>query len=440
MVASLALNSRYSFFTSPPTNFQNINYSYTFSVPLTVPAPNAPITFIINSNDAFINFSESYLRFKLRMTRADGTPLRAEDDNHQCFVPNTFHALFDQVKVAINGYPVSPNSDCYAYKAYIEELFSQNADTKNDRDLTNFLPDEGDHGAVAQVANPNWLARAAHSNRSATIELSGFLNVDFLRNSRNIPPNCKIEIMLFPKPAAFVIHVDPQFAAGAAPIYHMSDFQYIVRREVINSSVHLAIEQKSSQTPMKFYYPLAAVKQYHLTPGIFHYRVDDLWSGQIPTKIIVGFVAADNYNGTYVTKPFYFNPGNGIQGIEFYKNNANIGIQRAFDIDIGPGGSDKHVAYRGLSAAVHGGGDAAARSLPFSITEWTRGKFFYGIDLTPDGDDAGHHRYPTENGTVGMQVTFRAGLNDPLIMLVYSSFQDSASISQARRITTTVNI
>ena len=83
------------------------------------------------------------------MTRADGTNLQAADDDHQCFVPNTFHALFDQVKVAINGYPVSPNSDCYAYKAYIEELFSQNADTKNDRDLTNFLPDEGDHGAVA---------------------------------------------------------------------------------------------------------------------------------------------------------------------------------------------------------------------------------------------------------------------------------------------------
>ena len=376
------------------------------------------------------------------MVRADGTDLEEADDNHQCFVPNTFHALFDQVKVSVNGYPVSPNSDCYAYKSYMEELFAQTADTKNFETLTNFLLDEGDHGAVAGPDNPNWLIRAGKSNQSATIELSGYLNVDFLKNSRNIPPGCKIEIMLFPKPAAFAIHVDPAFpgAVAAGLQYRLSDLEYVIRREEIAPSTQLAIEQKSSQTPLKFYYPLSAVKQYHLTPGIFHYRVDDLWSGQIPTKIIVGFVAADNYNGTYATKPFYFNPGNGIQGIEFYKNNANIGIQRAFEIDIGPGGTDKHVAYRGLSAAVHGGGDAAAKGLPFNLDEWTRGNFFYGIDLTPDGDDAGHHRYPTENGSVGLQVTFRAGLINPLIMLVYSSFQDTMTISQARRITTAVNV
>ena len=442
MATTLAVNSRYSYFTNPPTNYQNITHSYTHSTPLTAPTPNTPITFNIDSNDGFINFSESTLRFKLKMIRADGTDFQAGDDNRQCFVPNTFHALFDQVKVAVNGYPVSPSSDRYAYKAYIEELFSQTADTKNSRPLTNFLPDEGDHDAIAEANNPNWLIRAGKSNRSATMELSGHLNVDFLRNSRNIPPNCKVEIQLFPKPAAFVIQVDPgvENAERVGHQYRISDLEFVVRREVINSSAQLAIEQKSGQTPMKFHYPLSAVKQYHLAPGIYHYRVDDLWSGQVPTKVIVCFVAADNYNGTYTTKPFYFSPGTGIRGIEFYKNSAPIGHQRAFEIDIRPGGTDRHTAYRGLSDAVNGGGDAAAKGLPFSLDEWTRGNFFYGIDLTPDGDDAGHHRYPTENGNVGMQVNFRVGLEHPLMMLVYSTFQETVTISQARRVTSVVNV
>ena len=76
MATTLAVNSRYSYFTNPPTNYQNITHSYTHSTPLTAPTPNTPITFNIDSNDGFINFSESKLRFKLKMIRAQSPHVR----------------------------------------------------------------------------------------------------------------------------------------------------------------------------------------------------------------------------------------------------------------------------------------------------------------------------------------------------------------------------
>ena len=176
---AIAINPRYSYFTKPPINYHNGRFFTTVSDPQMIPGPNSPITFVIQSDSNYINFAESYLRFKLKMTLEDGTDLPVETDNCQCFVPNTFHSVFSQVRVRINDYLVSPSSDLYAYKAYIEELFAQTFDTRHNSTLTNFKPDIGGQNAFGAAVNPNWLARAALSNRSRQIELSGHLNVDF---------------------------------------------------------------------------------------------------------------------------------------------------------------------------------------------------------------------------------------------------------------------
>ena len=437
---AIAINPRYAYFTKPPINYHNTKCFTTISDPLMIPAPNSPITFVIQSDNTYINFAESYLRFKLKLCLANGDNLPQATDNHVCFIPNIFHSLFGQVRVRVNDFLVSPSSDLYAFKAFIEETFSLTKEKEQWAALTCFFNDVGQQNTFDNN-NPNWAGRAGFSNRSRWIELSGYLCVDFLKNSRNILPNSKIEITLFPKPAAFVIQHDNDAALDGMQFeYRTAGHQFFVRREEINVATALAIEARLGKEAAEMYYPFAAVRPFHLTNGIFNYHVDDIWGNQMPTKLIVAFVPTENFNGNFLTSPFWFNPTVHIEAIEFFKNSVRVGLQRTCQINIAAHSSDRHVGYRELMNTVYGGNSTADQGLPFSLDDWCRGYFFYGIDLTPDADDGGAHRYPVEQGSISIQVKFRQALPQALQMLVYSQFQENMTVNKSRGVTTIINV
>ena len=130
-LTTVVVNPRLDFFTKPPVNVTNTKYSVTVSDPQTVPNGENPITFVIHSDDQFINFSESFLRFKLKVTQENGNDLLVNMNDHLNFIPNIFHSLFRMVRVRVNDYVVTPASDNYSYKAFIDTLFSRTEDSKS---------------------------------------------------------------------------------------------------------------------------------------------------------------------------------------------------------------------------------------------------------------------------------------------------------------------
>ena len=204
------------------------------------------------------------------------------------------------------------------------------------------------------------------------------------------------------------------------------------------SSTALAIEQRLSRQAAHFYYSLSVVKPYHLTAGIFNYRVDDIFTSQMPVKILVGFVTSAAYNGELTSSPFYFNPSDRIESIEFFKNGIRTGLQRTMPIDVTANTVNLHTAYRELTNAVTGSN--SEKSLPFSLSQYRLGYFFYGLDLTSDGFDNSPHRYPVEQGSISVHVKFRQALQAALQMVVYATFQETMSVNRSRAIVTTVNV
>ena len=74
---------------------------------------------------SFINLSESLLRFKIKVVQNNGTPLTADMNGHVALSNFAFASVFKSIKVKINGYDITPRSDLYAYKAYIDHLYPQ---------------------------------------------------------------------------------------------------------------------------------------------------------------------------------------------------------------------------------------------------------------------------------------------------------------------------
>ena len=437
-LTTVVVNPRLDFFTKPPVNVTSVKYSVTVSDPQTVPNGENPITFVIHSDDQFINFSESFLRFKLKVTQENGNDLPANMNNHLNFTPNIFHSLFRMVRVRVNDYVVTPANDNYSFKAFIDALFSRTEDSKSMELFTGADYDEGGEDEFG-AANPAWLRRAARCNQSALQEYSGRLAVDFLLCSRNVLPNTKIEITLFPHAPQFVIQHDGH--ADVANVnfkFGIQDCQFHVRREEIASSALLAIEQRLSVDPAAYYFPLGAVKPYNIPIGSFSFRADDIFNNHMPQKIICGFVRSTSFNGNFALNPFYFNPTNDIEQIQFFKNGVLLGLQRPSPIDLADESTDKHVAFRELNKAVNSTrGDLA---LPFNLTDYSNGYFFAGVDLTPDGQDDMSHRYLGDQGSLNIFVKFRNATHHALELLIYGTFQEEVNITKSRSVVSALSV
>ena len=437
-MSSVIINPRLDFLNKPPLNVTNKNSAVTVSDPTAIPVGDNPITFVIQSDGNFLNFQESLLRFKLKITLENGNDLVPDQANHVGFIPNIFHSIFAMVRVRVNDHPVTPANDLYTYKAYIDTLFSKTKDSDHVDALSGGYFNTGPQDAV-NAQNPNWALRAGLCNGSALTEYSGQLAVDFLKCSRNVLPHTKVEIVLFLQPARFCIQRDgDDTVAGVNFKYAIQDCQFMIKREEISSTALLAIETRLSKDMASYYYPLGAVKPYNLAQGIFSYRADDVFNNQLPQKLIVAFTRSTAFNGTYISSPLYFNPTEQLEHVEFFKNGVRLGLQRTQPINLAANGTDKHIAYRELTKAVNGSRGGAG--LPYSLEQFRLGYFFAAIDLTPDGCDDMSHRYPTEQGAIGIYVKFRLALPHPLEMLVYGVFQEELNINQSRSVATTISI
>ena len=83
----------------------------------------SPIEFdIASSGDDYIDFANSYLHVKAKITKANGSNLDGTDTVGP--VNNFLHSLFSQIDVCFNGTLITNSTNTYPYRAYTENLLS----------------------------------------------------------------------------------------------------------------------------------------------------------------------------------------------------------------------------------------------------------------------------------------------------------------------------
>ena len=81
--------------------------------------------FQIDPQEDYIDLNRSYFEVELQMKNAaDNANLVAADTIFP--VNNLAHSLFKQINVRLNGTLISPQTDTYHYKAYLETILNNN--------------------------------------------------------------------------------------------------------------------------------------------------------------------------------------------------------------------------------------------------------------------------------------------------------------------------
>ena len=208
-----------------------------------------PIEFLIpGSGDDYLDFANTMLHVQVKVTRANGDDLDLADPVGP--VNNWLHSLFSQVDVYLNGTLVTPSTNTYAYRAYIETLLSYGTDAK-DTQLTGQLWHKDTATRMDAVdivdgaaSNAGFVARRDNIVRSRVVDLIGRLHVDMFMQDKFLINGVDVKIRLVRSKAAFA-----RMAGGNNPDYRITivNATLFAKKATLNPTVQMAHTRSSNR-------------------------------------------------------------------------------------------------------------------------------------------------------------------------------------------------
>ena len=124
------VKSELDIFAVPPTQTSIEDGRWVEHQPLTSLDSGGPIEFVIpGTGDAYLDLANTYLLIPAKVVRGVGTDLAA--DTPVAPVNNWLHSLLSQVDVYLNDTLVTPSSNTYPFRAYVDTVLSYGAEAKN---------------------------------------------------------------------------------------------------------------------------------------------------------------------------------------------------------------------------------------------------------------------------------------------------------------------
>lgn len=387
-----------------------------------------PLEFSIASNpEQYLDLSRTRLFLKVQLVKGDGGNL----GNNAKVAPvnNLLHSLFSQVDVKLQNTIVTSSFNTYPYKAYFETLFCFGEDAKKGYKTSQlWFPDKGDGWDKTDPAgndnNPGFDKRRELTANSKTVELIGRPHVDLFHQSRYLIPGVDMHLKFIRSETNFHLMADGEFKLL------IKEAKLYVRRVKINPSIalaHTAAMEKGESAK----YPIrrGTTTACTIPQGSLTFHKDNLVSGQLPRRIILGFVSNPSFNGDRRNNPFRFQHFN-LNYISLSTGNQSFPAQ-PLTPDFRAGLYLQ--AYENLCSTL--GFTEEDRGFGVDREEFADGYTLFAFDLTAD-QCQGSHVDPISYGNIKIEVHFARGLPEPVNLIAYSEYDSSIKIDVARNVVT----
>ena len=152
---------------------------------------------IPGTGDAYLDLANTFLLIRAKVVRGVGTDLAA--DTPVAPVNNWLHSLFSQVDVYLNDTIVTPSSNTYPFRAYVDTVLSYGDEAKNTQ-LTSQLwyKDTAGHMDATTVdgGNTGLNERRRYIAESRIVDMMGRLHVDLFLQDRFLLNGVSVKIRL----------------------------------------------------------------------------------------------------------------------------------------------------------------------------------------------------------------------------------------------------
>ena len=284
-----------------------------------------PVTFQVDPQDDFLDLNESFFEVEFTAKKSDGTNLLEADV--MGLANNLAHTLFKQINVRLNGTLISPQTDTYHLKAYIETILNHDQDdgdtlltphgwynclgVPNDGDadeltLNKLNPAHEDYKAMPQDLKNVVQGRIQFlGGKRVTLRFKPYLEVFHL--SKLLVPGVQIQIeMYFNPPAMWTVRW-----AGANTL-RLTEADVSVRLNLcqvrVTPSIYIGLMNELTRGKKVATYPTVRgeIRTYSHPNDNRHFECNNPFHNQLPNRLIVVLLEQAAFNGSVVHSPFNF--------------------------------------------------------------------------------------------------------------------------------------
>ena len=420
------VKSELDLFAVPPTQTSIEEGGWIEHQPLTSLDSGGPMEFILpGTGDAYLDLANTYLLVRAKIVNGDGTDIVA--DTPVAPVNKWLHSLFSQVDVYLNDTLVTPSSNTYPFRSYVETLLSYGAEAKKTQ-LTSQLwyKDTAGHMEATQenAGNAGLVERHRHIAESGVVDMMRRLHVDLFLQDKFLLNGVDVKIRLVRSKDAFSL-----MAGGANPDYKVRIVEAILfaRKAVLSPTVQMAHIKALAKGTAK--YPLRPVdcKVYSIPQGAMSHTHENLFLGTLPKRLILWCIDNDAYNGNYAKNPFNAK-NNAINFLSVYVDGRQVPakpLQPNFE-------NGSYIrSYVNLFSAT--GKQAQDEGNELTRDDFGNGYTFFGFDLTPDTCD-GSCFHLVRKGNLRIEIHFAAALARTVNVVVYGEFEAVLEIDKGRNV------
>ena len=395
--------------------------------PTGVVTDTGPYDFVIpNDGSEFTALPLTRLHGEIEVVKTDGSAVTDTELNAPV---NLFpHALFRQIELYANGKQIADlSTPTYAYKAFIQ---SHLGTTKDAKDITlspemwskDTLNKENTFAITGDNKSDSFAERHAKI-KNGKMQFSIILHVDFMQTKNLLMPGVELKLRFVRSDDTFAL-----LGTGLSTKIKIHKLHLSVRRIKLDPIVSAGFEKTLQTQPAVYPIANSKIKTYTISSGIQSERIGQIFRGQIPRQIILGFVDSKAFDGNINANPFKFEHFNNNY-CNVYINGEPL-IPRSFQPD--PTNKNFWREYRWfldntacvLSNPTHG----------ITYDEFITNSFFYVFDLSPDLCNSYHIHQPV-SGTFDLQLAFKSALTKNITAIVYGTFDEKIIIDKDGEVT-----
>lgn len=367
----------------------------------------------IDLDETFISVTMSYEAKKIEGTTVTDLPQEKISP-----VNNLLHALFSKVELTIQGTNINPYSSYYPYRAYIEDLLGTSNETKNTYlSASGWLFDDTENFEGVSKK------RGERFKMKKKFTLYGKLHLDLAGQDKLVLNGVSIKLSLQLNAPRFYFVSDEDAHVSVS----ISQIKLFVLKKKATAPQMELVERMLNHSSAKYCIRRCEIKELVIPKDTKQVSLDNVFSGALPSRIILGMVENDSVNGNIKKNPFFFQNFNLNHAIVTVNGEDVPKIPYTPDFKSG-----KFV--REYVELFHSLGKLNPH--PFcnlSLKEFENGHTFLSFNLTADGSDSSSgHLNPVKRGTLRIDLKFGDALTSVISVIVFAEFDGIISIDKNR--------
>jgi len=128
---------------------------------------------------------------------------------------------------------------------------------------------------------------------------------DITQQDRLLINGVQLDLKLIPNSDSFVLFF-PTVGVPGQYSFQIGEAVLKVCQVKLNPGVLISHAEQLKTFPALYPYMRSDVKSFNIQPGTFAWGMDDIFQGQIPSRVVVALLPSQAYTGNYHTNPFNF--------------------------------------------------------------------------------------------------------------------------------------